>query len=481
MVINPKRNPISPLATPTSLPLNQEQRLRARVALALDRLAQLAFGLMVVTIPWRQRIVLQARPRPPLYADFSDLLLFTHDIFLLTLLLMWGAGLVLRPRRLATGPFFIWWPLLGLTTLALVSAITAVDPLLSTYHAFYLLLLAGLYLYAVNEVRQLHFLAAAVAVQLGLQSAVALAQGWWQQSLGLSWLGEHTLDLGAGSAFVWAEGALRSWRAYGLADHPNILAASLAFGMLLLAAWIVTSNGGTPAAATALFAASGVALLTTFSRDTWIIFAAGVLVTIGLFWRTRQRRPLERWLILLGVLLLLLLPAVWLRLPYLRLGTGTEVIAARVEERLYQAAEREALNRAANELFIGHAITGVGIGSLPVAMQQQTTGLGFDYQPARVTVLVAAAEVGLIGALFYFVLLLSPWLVLALRRQRLASPLLLGLTGVLAAVTLFGLFDAYTWSYPSGRLWQWLIWGVWAAAYREGKVSSEQWTVNSKR
>ena len=464
MVIDPRRNPISPPAKP--LPLNREQPIRARVALALDRLARLTFALMVITIPWRQRIVLQARPRPPLYADFSDLLLFSHDIFLLALLFLWSAGLVLRPRRLATGPFFIWWPLLGLTALALISAITAVDPLLSTYHAVHLVLLAGLYLYAVNEIRQLYFLAVALAVQLGLQAAVALAQVWWQQDLGLGWLGEPTLDLWAGSAFVWAEGALRSLRAYGLADHPNILAASLAFGMLLLAAWAVTGSRRRLVATVALFAFSGVALLATFSRDAWITFAAGALLTMGLFWRMGQPGPLRRWLILLGLMLLLLLPAVWLYLPYLRLGTGQDVIAARFEERLYQAAEREALNRAANELFIGHAITGVGIGTLPVAMQQQATGLGFDYQPPRNTVLVAAAEIGLIGALFYFVLLLGPWAALALRRERLASPLLLGLTGALAAVTLFSLFDAYTWSYPSGRLWQWLIWGVWAAAYR---------------
>lgn len=469
MVIDPESDPISAPAKPTFLAMNRQYRIHAQLVPALAWLAKVAFALMVITIPWRQRIVLQARPRPPLYTGFSDLLLFSHDIFLLALILLWGAGLILRPRRLASGPFFIWWPLLGLTALSLVSVLTAVDPLLAAAHAVHLVLLAALYLYAVNEIQQIRFLAAALAIQLGLQTAVGLAQLWWQQDLGLRRLGEHALDLGAGSAFVWAEGALRSLRAYGLADHPNILAASLAFGMLLLAAWIVSSSGRAAAAAMVLFAAGGIALLATFSRDAWIAFATGVLVTIGLLWRTGQQRPLRRWLILLGVLLLGLLPAVWLNVPYLRLGTSREVIAARLEERLYQAAEREALNRAANDLFINHAITGVGIGTLPVAMQQQVADLGYDYQPARVTVLVAAAEVGLIGALFYFVLLLSPWLALVLRRERLASPLLPGLTGVLAAVTLFALFDAYTWSYPSGRLWQWLVWGVWAAAYRHNE------------
>lgn len=466
MVIDPRPNPIPPPDKPISRHQNRKHPVRAQADPTLERLARLAFMLMVITIPWRQHIVLQARPMSPLYAGFSDLLLFTHDIFLVTLLLLWGAGLLLRPRRLDGGPFFIWWPLLGLTAMALVSALTAIDPLLAAYHAVHLLLLAGLYLYAVNEIRQIHFLAIAVAIQLGLQSAVALAQVWWQQDLGLKWLGEPALDRWAGSDFVWAEGALRSLRAYGLADHPNVLAASLAFGALLLAAWAISQGGRCRIIATTLFAASAVALFLTFSRPVWITFAVGALLTIALFWRTGQRQPLRRWLVLLAVTLLLLLPAVWLHLPYLRLGTDEAIIGARFEERLYQAAEREALNRVTNELFIDHAITGVGVGALPVAMSRRAAGFGFDYQPARITVLNAAAEVGLIGALFYFVLLFGPWLALALRRERLASPLLISLTGALAAVTLFGLMDAYTWSHPSGRLWQWLVWGLWAAAYR---------------
>lgn len=474
MVIDPKRDPVSSPGKAISPHLSQASVVGVRLGQRLAWLSRLAFGLLIVTIPWRQRLVLQARPQPPLYAGFSDLLLYTHDVFLVALLLFWSGSLVLRRRRPSGGPFFIWWPLLGLTVLSVVSAITAVDPLLSAYHAGHLLLLMGLYLYAVNEFRQLHFLATAVAIQVGLQVAVAVAQVWRQQALGVSWLGEPALDLWAGSAFVWAEGALRSLRAYGLADHPNILAASLAFGALLLVAWTVTRERQRFLMAALLFAGAGVALFLTFSRPAWMIFAAGALVSMALFWRTRQVQPLRRWFALLGLTMLVILPAVWIYLPYVRLGTSEAVIAARFEERLYQATERAALNRLTNELFIGHAITGTGVGTLPVAMQQGAPDFGFDYQPTRVTILNAAAEVGLVGALFYFVLLVGPWMALVLRHERLALPLLVSLSGILAAVTLFGLLDAYTWSHPSGRLWQWLIWGLWAAAYREGKVSSGQ-------
>ena len=41
-----------------------------------------------------------------------------------------------------------------------------------------------------------------------------------------------------------------------------------------------------------------------------------------------------------------------------------------------------------------------------------------------------------------------------------------GASALLLALTLVGFFDYYTWLLAPGRLWQWLAWGLWAAAYR---------------
>ncbi len=51
------------------------------------------------------------------------------------------------------------------------------------------------------------------------------------------------------------------------------------------------------------------------------------------------------------------------------------------------------------------------------------------------------------------------------RRQLNFSPALIGISGVLLAVTVVGFFDYYTWLLAPGRLWQWLVWGVWAMTY----------------
>jgi hypothetical protein len=38
---------------------------------------------------------------------------------------------------------------------------------------------------------------------------------------------------------------------------------------------------------------------------------------------------------------------------------------------------------------------------------------------------------------------------------------------LLLSITIVGFFDYYTWLLVPGRLWQWLAWGLWAAAYKQ--------------
>ncbi len=454
-------------AVPTTSPPQAAHIRRSRLAGLFLLAAKTSLALLIITLPWRQQLVLLARPSPPIYPDFTNLLLPTHTIFLLLLLLAWGGSLLLQPRRLRVGPFFIWWPLLGITTAAAIGVIAAVDPFLAGYHVLQVGLLDLLYLFIINEVTGWKWVGTAVALQILLQAAIAIGQAWQQHDLGLAWLGERALSPQSGS-IVWAQGGLQSLRAYGLTDHPNILGISLALGLLLLATWYLQAAGHGHILALVIFSLGSVALFLTFSRSAWISFGWGTLwVTAVCFKKSPQR--LSRWLAPIGFSLLLLLPVIWQNLPYLRLGADPGAIAARVEERLSTQTERAALNRAADQLFSDHALTGTGLGTFPLALRRAWPDFAYDYQPARMTFITSGAEIGLFGELFYFLAVFAPWVVLILRRDRLAfSPALIGLSSVLLAVTIFGLVDAYPWFYPAGRLWQWLIWGLWAGAYEFG-------------
>jgi O-antigen ligase len=131
--------------------------------------------------------------------------------------------------------------------------------------------------------------------------------------------------------------------------------------------------------------------------------------------------------------------------------------------------EREALTVAANEVFLAHPILGVGLGGLPIAIRDAEPDFPFTYQPAHVVLLDVAAETGALGALLYLALLVAPWLAMARHRHRWTPDLAVASAAV-AATTVVGFFDYYTWSYPAGRIWAWLILALWAATYRRAVV-----------
>jgi hypothetical protein len=41
------------------------------------------------------------------------------------------------------------------------------------------------------------------------------------------------------------------------------------------------------------------------------------------------------------------------------------------------------------------------------------------------------------------------------------------MSGALAAISVAGFADYYTWTYSAGRIWAWVVLGLWAAAYRD--------------
>ncbi len=441
---------------------------RAKISLHLQTLAQLAFATTVVLIPFRLRMVLMSRPSEPIYRDYLDLLFFISDAFLIATLIFWMISLVLQKRRVTFGPSFLSVPLGGLTAIAIFTSAFSLDPLLSIYHSIRLLMLAGFYLYVLNEIKSLRWLFLPVALEIFIQAVIATVQILNQHSLGLRSLGELELDPAwSGISIVWAEG-VRSLRAYGLSDHPNILGGCFAFALVLLAGRYPNAPAKWRALVGSLFAFGALGLLLTFSRAAWLALSGGLLLIAVLLLRTRQTRALVDELSLIGAALILVLPFAWQNASYLgvRLNYADSFNNVSTENR--SMIERITLNDAANKIFADHALVGIGLGTLPIAMRNTYPHFPFDYQPAHIALLDVAAETGIFGALFYFLLILTPWAALWLNRARLNFSIdLIGVSAVLLALTLVGLFDYYTWLLAPGRLWQWMVWGLWGATYRE--------------
>lgn len=443
-----------------------------RVALAetMRTLALWTLAGLIVVSPFRARAALADRASP-LYSDYVDFLLFASDAFLLGILLLWGLSLALQPRPVWSGPNLVRWPVAGLLVAICLSIPFSVDSSLAAYNAIRTIFAVLLALYVINEVKSVRQLAPAIAVMVVVQAVVGVGQVIEQESLGLAWLGEKLLDADLpGSSIIWTVDEPRLLRAYGLSDHPNILGGLLACGSVLIATALSRTRTLWTALLTVIFALGTTALLVTFSRAAILAFVVGVALVFLLLAYWRDWSHLSLWLTACVAAVVVSAAFIAPYAPYLgaRVNPSSQP-AGSTEGRSLD--ERSALAKNTNEIFVSNPILGVGVGATPVAMAQEYPNFAFNYQPAHVVLLDVAAETGLLGALSYGLLMLTPWALLWWRRHRL-TPELIGASGALLALHVLGLFDYYTWLFVSGRIWFWLVLAVWVVAYRNSTRSA---------
>lgn len=444
----------------------EEKFLTPVFSLIASILARVSLGAAVFFIPFSYRFVLYELSIPEIYVDYTNGLLFVADIFLCATLVFWIVDLISRPRKLTLAPLAISIPLFGLLLVSLVSVFVSIVPKISLYHFSRLLILTVLFVYLLNELHDLKVILIPLAASTVIQSIISIIQVLKQKSIGLGLLGELLLDPAwSGVSIVYAQG-VRTLRAYGLSDHPNILGGCLAFSLVLLVSWQIMKKRETDGLRIAVILIGMLGLLLTFSRSAWLAFISGLGAVSLILILTRRYREIIK-LVNLGLAsLIALIPFVVYFAPLLGVRLNQANAFQEVENETRAIEERAALNVAGNEIFVAHALTGVGVGTSPVAMKEQHPVFPYYYQPPHNTLLAAAAETGIFGALFYGLLIFTPWLLIIVRRKKIQfNPAFVAATGALLAVTVVGFFDYYTWLLAPGRFWQFLMWGAWGSFY----------------
>ncbi|MFN8388434.1 MAG: O-antigen ligase family protein [Anaerolineales bacterium] len=425
-----------------------------------EKLVRSAFYITLILAPVHWRMVLQSRLAPAVYSDYADFLLFLPDIALLVMLVAWGFARRANPKPLRLGPAFMWIPLAGLTAFAFISVFSSVDPALSLYHSIRLLLLFFFYLFIVNEQISIFAIALAVGLQCMLQSVVAIPQSILQRSVGLQVIGEYLLDPSWSGVSIISDGATRILRAYGLSDHPNVLGGCLAFSLLVLLTVYLRGERKNSLLLGIAFALLSLALLMTFSRSAWLAFLTGSVFIVGFEAKARGWASLKPVVPLFACAILVALPFILLNANYFgaRFNAGGSFEKVRSERGAIE--ERLFLIEASNHIFSKHPLTGVGMSASPLALRDEIPQLPetYHYQPPHFTLLTVGLETGMFGAIFYFLLMILPWLPSPRCADLRANPHVIGAMGLLLAVTIVGFFDYYTWFSTPGRIWQWLAW-----------------------
>jgi putative inorganic carbon (HCO3(-)) transporter len=357
----------------------------------------------------------------------------------------------------------------------------AVDPLYAAYQTLRLLLLLALYLLLVNAPLTRGAIAWPLAAAMVLQAIVAVPQFVLGHSLGLRRLGEIAVNAAWSGASVVMVGEERWLRAYGLVQHPNLLAGCLIAMLLLVGGYYLMQCGWRRLVLLVALSLGLAALLLTFSRAAWlgVLLGSGTVLLLLLWaWHRKQWSPSWAAIGLLAAATLLVVMgfvAVNWRLLQPRLGLtsqGTEIRS--VESRVIQVP-------AAWALIQMRPVLGVGLGNYPTALYllaRDTVAAYPVYQPVYSVVFLVTAELGILGGLLWLSLILLPWLSLWLRRLQVQiTPWWAGLSGALLALMVISFFDFYVWTSHQGRLVLWLVLGLWArewhTARREGLDSGD--------
>ncbi len=70
--------------------------------------ARFAFAVAVILIPFRLQFASISRWMPPLYTNYTELVLYASDIAILCTLALWVISLVLARRLPRLGPRYLW-------------------------------------------------------------------------------------------------------------------------------------------------------------------------------------------------------------------------------------------------------------------------------------------------------------------------------------------------------------------------------------
>ena len=441
---------------------------RLAVAARLDRLARLAFSLLVVTMPFRLNTDLLPHPTN-MQAPLNDVVVYFMDFVVLATIAFWLGARLADRRPIRLGPPALVIPAAVLVALGWVTLPFGVLPALSLFGAIRLSVLVVLALYVVNEVRSLADLAVPLGLMVAIQAVVAIGQFVTQGSLGLYAVGELRLDpSNADLAAVLREDGVWVLRSYGLSTHPNVLGGFLAVGILLLIGVHPSSRTGRILQLAAISVGLG-GLLVTLSRGAGIGLIVGLAAWFVIYGCRAIVADRRRWIAIGGVALAVAVIGGW----QLRgeLAVRTWLVPDQTSTEIGSVHERLSQIQLGWRVLLERPLIGVGMTAVPVEMERLDPAFAYPYYPPHLIPLMISSEVGIGGGLAFLVLMGAPWALLLRIRSRWNRELA-AVSGALAVLTVGAMVDDYPWVGGPGRTLLWFVLGLWACTYLRTVASS---------
>ncbi len=392
-------------------------------------------------------------PQEGVYFIYTDALFFLANAIMLLAIVLWLTAKIAQPPQLPITQLLFTKYLLfpsAFCLLTLLSTLWSRDWRTSLYISFQI---AMIFLFILS-LRDWSF--AWKAILLGFCAALSFqlitgVVGFIHQStyflspLHLHWPGPFDSSV-RGAVVVQLPDGESFLRVYGTLPHPNILGGFTLIFLLAPVAFFMRREK--PDNLALLLLIPGVSLLAlTFSRSAWLALMVfcGVLV-----WKSNyfDRKRVVLLLITIGLSLAVTL------FPYYELVQARTInTTSHAEE--FSFIGRAWLNGEAVKMIREYPLTGVGVGSFIIELARRA-GEGYIVEPAHNILLLAGAELGILGILI--VITIMVFFAYRLIRTQNQNAILVG--AVLTGLGFIGLFDHYVWTLAPGRMMLGLVIGL---------------------
>lgn len=349
------------------------------------------------------------------------------------------------------GKSIIILSMFGLMAISVLSIAWAPSKYIAFNSVFLLIQAMALFICTLRFPFNINTTAWAFSMSGFVQSIFAFTQFATQKVYASKWLGMAAQDpsMQLGESVV-ETGLRRYLRSYGTFSHPNILGGFFVVAILFSIFLFFHSKKRWHEIIALIFAICNIVGLTlTFSRSAYVAFAvSAVLYLVFIFLKSKThitRKIFFTVMLLAGTLLvgIIFQSAVSPRLE----------IKERLEKKSLE--ERAIYTKESFLIIQKHFMAGAGKGNFTESVRREINEKKnpWEYQPVHNIYLLSATELGIIGLFFY-----SIFIIASLART-IKTKNYLGIA-LIMALAIIGVFDHYVWSFYSGIIIFWLIFGI---------------------
>jgi O-antigen ligase len=312
-----------------------------------------------------------------------------------------------------------------------------------------------------------------------IESLLGIIQFLKQKSVGslLHRLGEGVLSPQIKGLAKIVSGGTSYIRGYGTFPHPNVLSAFLLVG-ILFSVYLLLNSATVKQKATyaILLFVNIVGLTVTFSRASFLAIVLGLILFFTCIMMSDTLKGQRR--IAIRVILIILASValcIFVFKPYLE--TRATVSDGASLERVFYA-------KIGLKMVADHPVFGVGIGESMLHMQQYSPFklLPWQIQPIHNYFLLAAAEIGIPGALIllWFFMYHLYLLIKKTKSSDGFSTYYLLLTTILVTFLILMQFDHYFYTLQQTQMLLWVILGIIAAGIKKSPLGDNKQTSENK-